>query len=289
MSVKVASDEKSSEEIFRNTISIKANSVSESAVNKRSEEKTAAKKSTVKKAKIKRTKKKAPAQGDDFNDVELTMLERRSVRGFKPKKLPDYLIQRMLETGRYAPCAGNNQSWRFVVVEDQEMIKEMEAHIVKMAGWASRFINPGFPKALTNNFISRTLMKTLTSLVHPTGLGGLAQVAKGDLGVWHGAPAVIFLLVDERGVGDPHLDVGIAGTNISLAAHSYGLGTCWVSFAMFLETSPKFRKALGLGYPYKLATSIAVGYPKGIPDGVVERETHEVTWYDVDGNKKTVY
>jgi nitroreductase len=91
--------------------------------------------------------------------------------------------------------------------------------------------------------------------------------------------------VDERGTGDPHLDVGIAGTNMVLTAHSFGLGTCWVSFASLLAIHPKYRKILGIGYPYKLATSLAIGYPKGIADGIVERETHETVWYDRNGCK----
>ena len=238
---------------------------------------------------IKRRKRKVPKQGEEFNQVESTILQRRSVRTFKSKQLPDYIVSRILETARYAPSAGNCQSWKFVVVQDAKVIQEMTDHIVKLAGWTSRFMHPGFPKAVTNNWLSRRMMKSSTGLFHPTGLSGLSQVAKKELDVWHGAPTVVFILVDGRSAGDPHLDVGIAGTNMVLTAHSYGLGTCWVSFSTLLEASPKFRKYLGIGYPYRLATSIAIGYPKGIPDGFVERETHETIWYDSEGNKKYVY
>jgi len=239
--------------------------------------------------KIKRTKKKAPEPGAAFNDVETTIFERRSVRVFKDKQLPDHLVKRILEAGRFAPSAGNCQSWKFVVVQDKNMIQEMTDRVVKLAGWSSRFMNPNFPKSIAGNWFSRLMMRLFTSLFHPTGITGLGQLAKGELGLWHDAPTIIFLLVDERGTGDPHLDVGIAGTNMVLAAHSFGLGTCWVSFATLLEMSPKFKEYLGINYPFKLATSIAIGYPKGIPDGIVERETHETTWYDENGDKKTVF
>lgn len=242
--------------------------------------------STGGKNKIKRSKKKAPEPGADFNEVERTILERRSVRVFKDKQLPDHLVKRILEAGRYAPSAGNCQSWKFVVVQDKNMIHEMTERIVKLAGWCSRFMNPAFPKSFVGNWFSRLMMRLFTSLFHPTGITGLGQVAKRELGLWHGAPTIIFLLVDERGTGDPHLDVGIAGTNMVLAAHSFGLGTCWVSFATLLEMSPKFKKYLGIEYPYKLATSIAIGYPKGIADGFVERETHETVWYNDNGEKR---
>ena len=46
----------------------------------------------------------------------------------------------------------------------------------------------------------------------------------------------------------------------TLAAHSMGLGTCWVSFIKPLKYSPQWRKRLGIRYPYHLVTSIALGW-----------------------------
>lgn len=226
-----------------------------------------------------------PASGAPFNEVESIIMQRRSTRLYRNKMVDPYLVKRVLEAGRYAPSAGNNQSWKFVVVQDPETIEEMTNHVVKMARWAARLTNPAMTKSLVNRPLSRFLMKNMTQLFHPTGITGLTELANGKLGLWHGASTVIFLLVDERGTGDPHLDAGIAGTNMVLTAHSFGLGTCWVSFASLLATSRKFRKMLGIEYPYRLATSIAVGYPKGIADGFVERETHETVWYDAHGTK----
>lgn len=46
---------------------------------------------------------------------------------------------------------------------------------------------------------------------------------------------------------------------------------------------PKWRKRLGIRYPYKLAESIGIGYPLGVPDGHVERETQTIDWFDENG------
>ena len=58
--------------------------------------------------------------------VEKTILERRSVRNFKPDPVPETLIQWVLEAGRFAPSAGNTQPWRFVVVTDNNFITALE-------------------------------------------------------------------------------------------------------------------------------------------------------------------
>ena len=51
------------------------------------------------------------------------ILDRRSVRKYKPEKVPKEVLKRILEAGRYAPSAANKQPWHFILVTDS-MIKE---------------------------------------------------------------------------------------------------------------------------------------------------------------------
>ncbi len=249
--------------------------------------------SATESAKPRASRRRAPERGDPFNDVEDVILKRRSVRAYRDKQVPEHVVRRILECGRFAPSAGNNQSWKFVVLRDPALMKEMTAYTRTWAHWLSRAMDPTYPGAFTPRpvaAVSRFVMSRLaTSAMHPTGLAGLAQLGSGELGLWHGAPTVILLLVDTRGAGSPEIDIGIAGQNMVLAAHSMGLGTCWVSFAMFLERSRKYRELLGIKYPMRLASSIALGYPVGQPDGFVARETHETAWIEPGGTRRVAY
>jgi nitroreductase len=237
--------------------------------------------------------RKIPASGDPYTEVESVILQRRSVRAYKSTQVPAYLVQRVLECGRYAPSAGNNQSWKFVVLRDPALMQEMTAYCRTWAQRLSKVNDATFPGAYVSKpaaKVSNFLMtRVATSLMHPTGLMGLSELAEGKLDLWHGAPTVILVLSDKRGTGDPRLDAGIAGTNLVLAAHGMGLGTCWVSFAMFLERSRKYKQLLGVEYPYRIATSIALGFPLGQPDGFVSREAHESLWIEKGGERKMVY
>jgi len=47
---------------------------------------------------------------------------RRSVRKFKPDRITNDLIDKILEAGRWAPSGLNNQAWRFAVVTDKQTI-----------------------------------------------------------------------------------------------------------------------------------------------------------------------
>jgi nitroreductase len=47
-----------------------------------------------------------------------------AVRDFKKDPLPDSLILRILEAGRYAPSSDNNQPWHFLVIKDQFVLQK---------------------------------------------------------------------------------------------------------------------------------------------------------------------
>lgn len=237
-------------------------------------------------------RRRPPEPGAPHNEVEQIILTRRSVRRYQDRQVPEHLVRRILEAGRFAPSAGNNQSWRFVVVRDPQLIASMTNHVRLWAQRLTVMSDPTYPGSLIPAPIAalaqRMFVSLLPSSMHPTGLAGLAQVASGDLGVWHGAPTVIMLLSDTRGTGKPLIDLGIAGQNMVLAAHSLGLGSCWVSFAMFLQLSGHFRSQLGIAAPYRLMTSLALGFPAGQPNGYVPRETQETLWIETGGERRVM-
>ena len=46
--------------------------------------------------------------------------KRRSIRKYKPDKIPKAKLEYVLEAGRLAPSWGNRQCWRFIVVTDKK-------------------------------------------------------------------------------------------------------------------------------------------------------------------------
>ena len=231
-----------------------------------------------------------PESGDAFNSIENVIFSRRSVRFYeRNKQVPEYIVRRIIEAGRFAPSAGNAQPWKFIVVQDQTMIKEMEDDVIKKLKLVMRFAWYLGSWAKHKEWVAKFLMRFLPNMFHPVPFGAMRLIADGKLGLWHNAPTVIIMLVDKRSPGAPELDVGIAGQNMVLTAHSYGLGTCWVSFMTPLSMYRKWRKRLGIRYPYKLVTSIAIGYPRGTPDGQVLRETKAIDWFCQDGTFKVMY
>ena len=50
---------------------------------------------------------------------------RRSVRSYQEREIPEEVLLRVLEAVRLAPSARNRQPWKFVIVQDKELIQEV--------------------------------------------------------------------------------------------------------------------------------------------------------------------
>jgi nitroreductase len=225
----------------------------------------------------------------EWNEIEKAVLTRRSVRNFKETPVPEPLIQRVLESGRFAPSAGNCQPWKFVVITNKEMINQIDAVAMNVI------------KNLHNTYMNDNSVKALEGLVKgppPSGgnadprviIGGMGAVGKeGGLSPSLNAPAVILLLADERAIGNPHLNIGICGENMNLVANSLGIKACWSGFfALGANFHPTLKKEMGIEPPWNCISSLCIGYPKFKQEGMVPRELRPVKWFREDKDKPGV-
>lgn len=60
-----------------------------------------------------------------MNETIKTLLERRSIRKFKPEQIKDQELNAVLEAGKYAPSAANQQSALFIVLQSKDAIKKI--------------------------------------------------------------------------------------------------------------------------------------------------------------------
>ena len=216
-----------------------------------------------------------------WTETEQVILRRRSVRIYEQEQVPEFMIKRILEAGRFAPSAGNCQPWKFIVLRDPQIMNEMSQEVISKCQSIIRFLDYRQPGRTWLRPFIKVLVRLRPNDLHPVPFGAMRLIADERLSIWHSAPTVILIFKDVRGVSSPDLDCGIAGQNMVLAAHSMGLGTCWTGLGkMLFEYSNKWRKRFNIEYPYKWSFSLAIGWPKGNPDGMVPRPTHPVDWYE---------
>ncbi len=222
--------------------------------------------------------KDAGGAPDEWNAIERAIYERRSVRNFDDKPVPESLIRRVLEAGRFAPSAGNCQPWKFIVITNKALIDEINEGI-----W-------GLINMLYSMYGNDEMAKGLTPMVEgppPSPgifdprqiLGGSGAIVRRHLPPLLKAPAVILLLGDERAIPAPQINIGICGQNMNLVANSLGIKACWVGFVAALENLPELKKKLGITPPWHIISSMVLGYPSFDQEGIVPREFRPVTWF----------
>ncbi len=218
----------------------------------------------------------------NFTETEKVILSRRSVRWYKKEQVPEFMVKRIIEAGRFAPSAGNCQPWKFVVVREPKIIIELTNSVVMICKFFKSILEYRTPGNGWKLPIAKLYTHLMPKKLHPVPFAAITLIAEGKLKLYHDAPTIILIFKDVRGITNPDLDCGIAGQNMVIAAHSMGLGTCWVSFASvaFDYFGFKWNKFFGMKYPYKFITSLAVGWPMSNPDGFVERPAHSVDWYE---------
>ncbi|PKN50773.1 MAG: hypothetical protein CVU55_15425 [Deltaproteobacteria bacterium HGW-Deltaproteobacteria-13] len=223
-----------------------------------------------------------------LTDVEKVIYRRRSVRVYKKDPVPREMIQRVLEAGRFAPSAGNCQGWKFVVVTDKALMHEMSVSTVNFLSI--------FTKLYQGKGPGRTALKKMLAVVKPNAIDQRPMVAiqalltpkfgEGRLDCFFDAPVAIFILKHHLHISEPDLGIGVCAQNMVLAAHSLGLGTCYVGFVtntlnMDPRAKMKFGKKLGIEWPYDaVGTVITMGYPAVPADKPVDREFPKIKWVE---------
>lgn len=231
---------------------------------------------------------------DKLTETEKVIYNRRSIRLYKKKQVPKELINRIIEAGRFAPSAGNNQPWKFIVIQNRELIDEINARCKKALrvhtrltlpkAWLDKKI-PGDKDARFSwwqKLILPLLVKLRPGDTDQRVRGGVNTVTSDpEYHIFFHAPTLILQLADRRAIGGVDYDSGICLQNMVLAAHSLGLGTCYIGLIDGLKLHPKFRQeVLGVVEPFEIVMALCVGYPSGKIDKVVRREHPRVIWFD---------
>ena len=174
-----------------------------------------------------------------MNAVLEAIRKRRSIRAYDAKPVPRELVNTVIEAGNEAPSAMNSQPWRFVVVEDPAVKRKLLSAALPQAKKITEQVKDVDPERY------EMIKKRYAELPDP---------------VYYSAPTVIFVIGNGRYAAH---SCPLACENMMLAAHSLGLGTCWVGFGAMVTEDAEVRKLLDLQEGDAIFGPILLGYPKG--------------------------
>jgi nitroreductase len=189
-----------------------------------------------------------------MNPVYETIKQRRSIRAYEAKTIPREILNAVIDAANEAPSAMNSQPWRFVVVEDKDAKR--------------KFLNAALPQAKKIAEIVKDIdperyeliKKRYTELPDP---------------VYYSAPAIVFVIGFGRYAAH---SCPLACENMMLAAHAFGLGSCWVGFGSMITGDEEARKLLDLKDDDTIFGPILLGYPKGETPARPAKKDPNVKW-----------
>ena len=180
------------------------------------------------------------------NPVLECIYTRRSVRDYLNKPVPKEIIDELLAAAVMAPSAMNRQPWHFSIVEDKENLDYFNDRALKQ--WKIAGIG----------------MK-------------LAMRLQGYGSVFYNAPLLI-VVSGKKGYEWLKDDVGLAVQNMFLAAHSLGLGSCWIGFAKPLNKDDVAKKRLGIPKDFEIVAPLIFGYAKRSKKKIPKRKPKVLKW-----------
>lgn len=162
--------------------------------------------------------------GRELVNIYMELMEllktRRTYRKFdETRKIPDDAVEDIVRAQQYASCGNNRQPLRYIVVSDEKLVNE----IFEITKWAASLPDDqGRPKEGERPTMFVAVLEDNSLINAVTGT-----------------------------------DVGLAISNMTLAAWSHGIGSCII----FNVNKDKLSAILDIDEGYTAACVVAFGYP----------------------------
>lgn len=214
------------------------------------------------------------------------MRSRRSCRNYADTPVERAVLDDLVKIGITAPSGTNSQRWTFTILPTR---REVTALGDRIGAYFKRL----------NSLAEKAFLRNLLKLLGKTDLDEYYQryfqTTQEALHEWehhgrdrlfHGASAAI-VIGSRPGASCPAEDALLATQNILLAAHSMGLGTCLIGFAVeAMKRDESIKAFLRIPSEEEVFSVIALGYPKERYFRLTGRKKPLCRYFDLPGDYK---
>jgi nitroreductase len=176
-------------------------------------------------------------------DLMEAIIERRSIRKYKPDPVPEEVVRTLMEAVRWAPSWANTQCWEVIIVRDMKIKSELATALPK-----------------TNPALSSIADAPIVIVL--CGKKGISGFKKGEASTVKGDWLMF--------------DTGIAMQTFCLAAHNLGLGTVIIG----LFDHKKTEGILGLPPEVEVVAMTPLGYPATTGSAPKRKEITDFVFYE---------
>lgn len=185
--------------------------------------------------------------------------KRRSIRKYKPDPVPEDVIMELLEAARLAPSGCNAQPWKYVIIKDRKVIRQLR----------------------TNKIFWQDFIYNVPLLI--IGCGNLSEYDKNREGIESQMQEAIQPVNSYRSIKElfrgqelvrTTRDIRGSMDNIMYGAEELGLGTCFVG--CFYRD--RLKDFLQLPKNLEPILSLTIGYPAESPEQRPRKPLSEIIY-----------
>ncbi len=215
--------------------------------------------------------------GVSADQLEFLLRERRSVRKYKRNSVPQDILRRILDAGRYAPTGSNSQNVHYVVLTSSGEISRLREMTIgfyekvfsRVRGRISGFIFSWVAGRKTVEYLRGSLPKIERAY---------QEMRKGKDPLFYGAPVVV-LTHAESWDSCSSFNCSVAIYHCSLLAHTLGLGTCLNGFLVnAVNHDRRIKKWLDIPSDHECYSAMTLGYQNVKYHRFVSRNPPKVIW-----------
>jgi coenzyme F420-0:L-glutamate ligase/coenzyme F420-1:gamma-L-glutamate ligase len=192
---------------------------------------------------------------------------RRSVRDYSLREVSNKVLFEILEAARWAPSAHNAQPWRFIVVRDPDVKRELAKAMASR--WDKDMSKNGVPLENRESLI-RTSVKRFTNA--PILIIACLTMEDMDKYPDKRRQKIEYIMAVQS--------VAVAIENMLLAANAEGLGSCWFCAPLFCQDV--VRKVLRVPRYVEPQALVTLGYsgerPGSPPRKLLQKIVHQDRW-----------
>ncbi len=180
-------------------------------------------------------------------ELDVCIKGRRSVRSYTDEPVSKEQVEAVLEAGVWAPTGMWREPWRFIVIENKELIKYVSDEAKVLA--KEKF--PPYAKHLSS---------------------------EADV-ICYDAPVLILVCTEKDQFADNNLAESVLATeNMFLKAYELGLGTCYMGFVSLLKGKPDVLKKIGVPDNYEMMVPLILGHPKTKQEAGKRKKPNILKW-----------
>jgi nitroreductase len=209
--------------------------------------------------------------------LELLFRERRSIRVYEKEPIPDEILERILDAGRYAPTGSNSQNVSYVALKSPEEIDRLRSMTAEFYAKLFARIQGPLGTLFFRLFAGRRLLESLKDSL-PKVEHARKLMEQGKDCLFYHAPVVVVAHAESWDTCSSfNCSVGLY--QCSLVAHTLGIGCCFNGYLVSaINNDRKIKRWLAIPRDHRCYAAMTVGVQKLRYPRLVKRDPPKITW-----------